>query len=270
MISIPQEKLLKIYDKLPQEIKEALFSYENALVNFYLAKKFNLSKKKLSQLAGLVGLVLMGVLKKEEMPHHLAYELEINPETAFKIYRILNRKIFFSLREAIKKAREVAKKAGLIEVQNKEKKKAFEEPINLKFLRPVLKENFTLKLNDKNSKKEKVLLKKENLVVLKKEKEVKPQKLETLKLETKKESLKPKFEIPGLKPKVKPIADIKKPKIEFEEIEEAQEPLFGKIEFPKEAKKIIKEKKKPEIKVVEYKKPQPKTPFEKPIDFSEI
>jgi len=269
MISISKEKLLEIYDQLPQRIKEALFSYENAMLNLRICKHFGIPLEKVSDLASEVGLVLMGVYLPKELPMHLARTLDISPETASKIYRILNREIFFPLREEIKKAQEIIKKAGLRKEEKESVASKIKETIDLKEVSEEAKEE---KLRREKALKIPEVIKE----VEKGKEEAFPKKDTFLKKEEKPvklippEASKPKFEIPGIKPKIQPIADIEKPKIKFDEVKEKEEPIFGKIEFP-EAKKILKkEKPKPEIKVVEYKKPKPKSPFEKPIDFSKL
>ena len=270
MIFVPEEKLLKIYDQFPQKIREALFSYENAMLNLKICKQFGIPKWKVSDLASEVGWVLMGFYSPKDLPIHLVETLKISLEVASKIYRILNREVFFPLREEIKQTREIIKKAGLLEKDVKDEKPSIsksEETVNLK---EVSKEK-----KEEKFRRERALKLAEVIKEIKKEKQEPSLKKESFS-EKKEENLlkeipkssRPEFEIPGVKPKIKPIADIEKPKIEFEKIEEKEEPLFGKIEFPGGKKIIKKEKMKPEIKEVEYKVSRPKSPFEKPIDFS--
>jgi len=268
---IPKEKLLEIYDQFPQKIKEALFSYENAMLNLKICKHFGIPKEKVSDLASEVGWVLMGFYLPKDLPMHLTKTLEIPPETASKIYRILNREIFFPLREEIKQTQEIVKKAGLLKREVEENKPSISEIEKTVNLRESSKERKEEKL-----RRERALKLAEVIKEIKKEKQESSLKKENFPeekespLESVSKPLKPKFEIPGVKPKIKPIADIEKPKIEFEEIEEKEEPLFGKIEFPGGKKIIKKEKLKPEIKEIEYKVSKPKSPFEKPIDFSKL
>ncbi len=271
---IPKEELLKIYDQFPQKIREALFSYENAMLNLKICKQFGIPKWKVSDLASEVGWVLMGFYPPKDLPIHLAKTLEISPEIASKIYRILNREVFFPLREEIKQTREIIEKAGLLKKEVEEKKPSIskaEETVNLK---KVSEEK-----NEEKLRRERALKLSEVIKEIKKEKQEPSLKKESFSEKSEKEEKKglfekesklskPKFEIPGVKPKIKPIADIEKPKIEFEKMEEKEEPLFGKIEFPGGKKIIKKEKPKPEIKEIEYKVSKPKSPFEKPIDFS--
>jgi len=263
---IPKEKLLEIYDQFPQKIKEALFSYENAMLNLRICEQFKIPKWKVSDLASEVGWVLMGFYSSKDLPMHLAKTLEISPETASKISRILNRQLFFPLREEIRKTQEIIKKAGLLKEKREETSEA-EKTINLK---ETLKEEKEKELRRKNVLKIAEVIKKikkeKEGISLKKESSFKEKELPKPTFELQK----PKFKIPGIKPKIKPIADIEKPKIEFEEVKEKEELLFGKIEFPGKKEEIKKEKPKPEIKEVEYKVPKPKSPFEKPIDFSKL
>jgi len=261
-----KEKISQIYDELPENIKQALFSYENAILNLKICQKFEIPEEKVSQLSLLVGKVLLGILNPKDLSEKLSQNLEILPETSLKISHLLSREIFFPLKENLKEAEKLAGKVGL-----KEEIVPMEETVNLKEILPEIKEE--------KLKREKAL----NLSELVKEKELE-RKLEAEKREkpeikpdpekpvSKSEpSFKPEFKITSKKEKIKPIADIEKPKIEFEEVKEREEePLFGKIEFPLKKEVLKKEKPKPEIKEIEYKKPEPRSPFKKPLDFSNL
>lgn len=274
-----KEKISQIYDDLPEKIRQALFSYENAILNLKICQKFGISEEKVSQLSFLVGEVLLGILNPKDLPEKLSQNLGISPEDSLKIFHLLSREIFFPLKEKLKEVEKLASKVGLKE-EKEEQVQIIEETVNLKEILPEIKEE--------KLKREKAL----NLTELMKEKEPEtkpqPEKREELEIkpEPKKEktleeekpipkpepSFKPEFKISLKKEKIKPIADIEKPKIEFEEVKEREEePLFGKIEFPREKKEVLKKPpQKPEIKEIEYKKPEPKSPFKKPLDFSNL
>ena len=264
-----KEKISQIYDNLPEEIKQALFSYENAILNLKICQKFGISEEKASRLSLLVGKVLLGILNPKDFSEKLSQDLEISPETSLKIFHLLSREVFFPLREKIKEAEKLTGKIGLRE--EKEKVVSMKETVNLKEILPEIKEE--------KRKREKALNLSELIKEKKPEEKQPPEKRKEPEVKPELEkpiprpepSFKPKFKIFSEKEKIKPIADIEKPRVEFKEVKEREEePLFGKIEFSLKKPTLKKKEPKPEIKEVEYKKPKPKSPFKKPLDFSNL
>ena len=259
-----QEKVKKIYNRYPQAIKEALFSFENSTIIREIAAKFKIDENILAQ---EVGFVLLGATEPNEMIERWQRIFSLSSYQAGALFREVNRYIFFPLRREIVKAYQIAREINLslpereIEIEeipgkkSEIKKEKSKEETGTK----VKEETFEEKLP-----KGKVI----NLGKRKKlsfeEKEVSPEEMAEIKKEIEKEKEKdvfPKIKIPKVisqQKSFKPIADIEKPKTSAEPTEETkEEDLFGKIEFPgseKQRKKKIDFENLPEV----------------PPDFSEI
>lgn len=93
-----QEQLWKLYEKLPQELQEAVFSVETADNIWNVCEKNNVNE--VSKVAKFVGYVLLGVLPIEEFQKTLE-ELGIEKEAAKKISQEINRFIFYPIKSAL-------------------------------------------------------------------------------------------------------------------------------------------------------------------------
>jgi len=260
-----QEKVKKIYNRYPQAIKEALFSFENSTIIRETAAKFKIDENILAQ---EVGFVLLGATEPNEMIKRWQRIFSLSSYQAGALFREINRYIFFPLRREIVKAYQIARETNLslpereIEIEEKipgkkpeiKKEKSKEEAET-----KVKEETFEEKLP-----KGKVIDLGKRKKLSFEEKGVSPEEIAEIKKEIEKEKEKdvfPKIKIPKVisqQKSFKPIADIEKPKTSAEPIEETkEEDLFGKIEFPgseKQRKKKIDFENLPEV----------------PPDFSEV
>ncbi len=260
-----QEKVKKIYNRYPQAIKEALFSFENSTIIRETAAKFKIDENILAQ---EVGFVLLGATEPNEMIERWQRIFSLSSYQAGALFREINRYIFFPLRREIVKAYQIARETNLslpereIEIEEKipgkkpeiKKEKSKEEAET-----KVKEETFEEKLP-----KGKVIDLGKRKKLSFEEKGVSPEEIAEIKKEIEKEKEKdvfPKIKIPKVisqQKSFKPIADIEKPKTSAEPIEETkEEDLFGKIEFPgseKQRKKKIDFENLPEV----------------PPDFSEV
>ena len=75
------EQFWKLYEKLPQELKDALFAEETGN-NIYDICKRNEIEENLEQIVDYVGQVLVGVLPPEELQVTLEKELNLDKEIA--------------------------------------------------------------------------------------------------------------------------------------------------------------------------------------------
>jgi len=259
-----QEKVKKIYNRYPQAIKEALFSFENSTIIREIAAKFKIDENILAQ---EVGFVLLGATEPNEMIERWQRIFSLSSYQAGALFREVNRYIFFPLRREIVKAYQIAREINLslpereIEIEeipgkkSEIKKEKSKEETGTK----VKEETFEEKLP-----KGKVIDLGKRKKLSFEEKEVSPEEMAEIKKEIEKEKEKdvfPKIKIPKVisqQKSFKPIADIEKPKTSAEPTEETkEEDLFGKIEFPgseKQRKKKIDFENLPEV----------------PPDFSEI
>lgn len=91
------EQFWKLYDKLPQELKDALFAEETG-DDIYHACKRNGCLEYHSEIIEYVGQVLVGVLPPGDFRETLEKELKLEERIAKKINQELNRFIFYPVR----------------------------------------------------------------------------------------------------------------------------------------------------------------------------
>jgi len=260
-----QEKVKKIYNRYPQAIKEALFSFENSTIIRETAAKFKIDENILAQ---EVGFVLLGATEPNEMIKRWQRIFSLSSYQAGALFREINRYIFFPLRREIVKAYQIAREINLslpereLETEEKitekkpeTKKEKSKEEAEIKVKEGTFEEKLPKGKVIDLGKRKKLSFE---------EKGVSPEEIAEIKKEIEKEKEKdvfPKIKIPKVisqQKSFKPIADIEKPKTSAEPTEETkEEDLFGKIEFPgseKQRKKKIDFENLPEV----------------PPDFSEV
>lgn len=96
-----KEEFWKLYEKLPQELKDAIFSGETADHISDICKRYNVNEKTIPEVAKQVGNVLLGILPLEEFQKALEEELKIEKETAEKMTHEINRFIFYPVKPAL-------------------------------------------------------------------------------------------------------------------------------------------------------------------------
>ncbi len=94
------EQFWKLYDKLPQELKDTLFAEETGN-NIYETCKRNNVLNHHQEIIDYVGQVLLGVLPLEDFQKLLTQELNINKEVAKKVNQEINRFIFYPVRPSL-------------------------------------------------------------------------------------------------------------------------------------------------------------------------
>jgi len=103
-----RDQLWKLYEKLPREIKEAVFSEETADDIWNVCEKNGVEQ--VSDVAKYAGYVLMGVLPPDEFQTALEKEVELGKEMAQRVAREINRFIFYPLKPALE---EIYKTEGI-------------------------------------------------------------------------------------------------------------------------------------------------------------
>jgi len=94
----------KTYEKLPDNIKEALFSEENFNIVSEICEKNGITDEEIkSQLMKYVGKTLMGLLPIKEFPIVLELELNLETEQARNISWDIDSRIFSHLRISLNK-----------------------------------------------------------------------------------------------------------------------------------------------------------------------
>ena len=108
------EEFWKLYEKLPQELKDALFAEETGN-NIYDICKKNGVEENLEAIVDLIGQVLVGVLVPEDFQETIEKELRLEKKAAKKITQEINRFIFYPVKPALEQLYkiEIAKPAGM-------------------------------------------------------------------------------------------------------------------------------------------------------------
>ncbi|MDP2926890.1 MAG: hypothetical protein Q8N65_02010, partial [bacterium] len=107
MADYTKEQLWKLYEKLPSDLKEAIFSADNAEHIFDICGRNGLAAEVNSQLAKLAGDVLMGLLLPEDFQKTIEGELKLEKAVAKKVSQEVNRLIFFPVKESLNVLNEI-------------------------------------------------------------------------------------------------------------------------------------------------------------------
>lgn len=98
-----KEELWKLYEKLPEELKEAIFSERTAENIFNICSRNGIEDERISKIAKYVGRVLMGLLPPNEFQGILEKELKLGKEMAKGIDREVERFIFYPVKADLEK-----------------------------------------------------------------------------------------------------------------------------------------------------------------------
>ena len=102
-----REQLWKLYERLPEEIQELIFSEKAAETINDVCQGNKVPENKIPEVAKFTGRVLLGLLPPAEFEDVLAKELKIRPEVAKKVAREIGRFIFFPAKEVLSQLYEV-------------------------------------------------------------------------------------------------------------------------------------------------------------------
>ncbi len=94
-----KEQFWKLYEKLPEELKEAVSSPETADYIWNTCEKNGINE--VSEVAELVGNVLLGVLPLEDFQETLGRRLNLEKEAAKKVAQEINRFVFYPVKPAL-------------------------------------------------------------------------------------------------------------------------------------------------------------------------
>ncbi len=95
-----QEQFWKLYEKLPQELKDALFAEETGNNISEICER-NKIEEDLEAIVDYVGQVLVGVLAPEDFQENLEKEMGFKKEIAKKVAQEINRFIFYPVKPAL-------------------------------------------------------------------------------------------------------------------------------------------------------------------------
>jgi hypothetical protein len=96
-----KEELWKIIEKLPDELKEVIFSEKTAEDIFNICTRNRIEDERMSKVAKYVGRVLMGLLPPSEFENTLEKEVGIEKEAAKNIRREVEIIIFYPVRKQL-------------------------------------------------------------------------------------------------------------------------------------------------------------------------
>ena len=96
-----KEQIWKLYEKLPVELKEAIFSEETADNIWDICTRNGIDDERISEVARYTGRVLMGLLPPDELAETFEKELKLDKERAKKISQEINRFIFYPVKASL-------------------------------------------------------------------------------------------------------------------------------------------------------------------------
>ena len=94
------EQFWKLYEKLPQELKDVLFAEETGNNIFEICKR-NKVEEDLEAIVDYVGQVLVGVLPPEEFSEILEKDLGLKKEVVKKVAQEINRFVFYPVKPSL-------------------------------------------------------------------------------------------------------------------------------------------------------------------------
>ncbi len=98
MSQYTKEEMWKIFEKLPPELKTAVFSQETADTIWETSERNGLGGEQTHQIGKLVGDSLMGLLHPEDLAQTIIDETGLSPEQASNVARDINRLIMFPVK----------------------------------------------------------------------------------------------------------------------------------------------------------------------------
>lgn len=101
MLEYTREQFWQLYKKLPEDLKETIFSEETAKDIEDICKRNGISSENLSKIVDLVGKVLLGILSLGELQRNLEKELKLGFTATKKIAQEINRFIFLPVRKSL-------------------------------------------------------------------------------------------------------------------------------------------------------------------------
>jgi hypothetical protein len=103
MSNYTKEQLLEKYKKLPQDVQDAIFSVDTSEIIREIGEKNKLMIDKIGELADETGLVMLGLTHPNQFISNLTERLEVEHNIAKEIAEEINSKVFFPIRENLKK-----------------------------------------------------------------------------------------------------------------------------------------------------------------------
>jgi len=127
MKGLTPEDYWKIYKTLPQDLKEAIFSEDTAEAIWNICRLCNINN--VSKVAELVGDVLCGLLPPSEFKEKIIKELNIDEQTANKLFLYIQHYVFDPVRDDLEKLYEEAQTTKTEVEASPPKKDLYREPL---------------------------------------------------------------------------------------------------------------------------------------------
>lgn len=99
-IDYPPEQLWPLYEKLPKDLQEAIFSEKTADAIYDICGRNNV-KEQMSEIARYTGYVLLGLLPPDELEKTLKEEVGLEEKTAKQTNLEITRFILFPVKESL-------------------------------------------------------------------------------------------------------------------------------------------------------------------------
>jgi hypothetical protein len=96
-----KEEFWKLYERLPQELKDTIFSGETADHIRGICERYNVDEKNIPEVAKQIGNVFLGLLPPENFQNVLELELKLEKETIEKMMREINRFVFYPVKPVL-------------------------------------------------------------------------------------------------------------------------------------------------------------------------
>jgi len=96
-----KEQLWEIFEKLPSDLKQAIFSEETAAYISDICLRNKVGGNKISEVARYTGRVLMGILSIEEFQKILTSQLKLEEDVAKNVFYEINRYIFNPVKDSL-------------------------------------------------------------------------------------------------------------------------------------------------------------------------
>ena len=96
-----REELWKLYQKLPEELQEAIFSEETADHIGNTCERYDIKEETIPEIAKQVGNVLSGILPPAEFQTALEKDIGLEKDDAKKVAQEINRFIFYPVKASL-------------------------------------------------------------------------------------------------------------------------------------------------------------------------
>ena len=107
-----KDQIWELYEQLPEELKDAIFSEKTADEIYMACDKNNVEKEKIPKVAKLTGNVMLGILPVQEFRIALEKEIALESETAKNVFSQIHRFVFFPVRNELNQLYKIQPKQG--------------------------------------------------------------------------------------------------------------------------------------------------------------